>query len=58
MFFFTDQFGLRGDVRYFRSLEDVEPENLLDVGFRAISASGAGPPGRRSAGDKSDWPRR
>lgn len=33
MFFFTDHFGIRGDIRYFRSLEDVEPDNLLDVGF-------------------------
>lgn len=24
-FFFTDKFGIRGDLRYFRSLEDVEP---------------------------------
>ena len=33
MFFFTDRFGLRGDVRYFRSLQDTEAEDLLDVGF-------------------------
>jgi len=33
MFFITDHFGLRGDVRYFRSLEDNEPDNLLDVGI-------------------------
>jgi opacity protein-like surface antigen len=33
MFFFTDRFGLRGDVRYFRSLTDTEPDNLLDVGL-------------------------
>lgn len=33
MFFFTDHFGLRGDVRYFRSLQDDEPEDLFDVGL-------------------------
>lgn len=33
MFFFTDHFGLRGDVRYFRSLTDDEPDNLFDVGI-------------------------
>jgi len=29
--FFTDKVGLRGDVRYFRSLQDKEPDNELDV---------------------------
>jgi opacity protein-like surface antigen len=33
MFFFTDNFGLRGDVRYFRSLEDNEPDDEFDVAF-------------------------
>jgi hypothetical protein len=32
-FFFTDGFGLRGDLRYFRSLEDNEPDDELDVAF-------------------------
>jgi opacity protein-like surface antigen len=31
MFFFTDGFGLRGDLRYFRSLEDNEPDDEFDV---------------------------
>ena len=29
--FFTDNFGIRGDVRYFRSLEDNEPDDEFDV---------------------------
>ena len=29
--FFTDNIGLRGDVRYFRSLQDNEPDDELDV---------------------------
>jgi opacity protein-like surface antigen len=33
MFFFSDNFGLRGDVRYFRSLEDNEPDDEFDVAF-------------------------
>jgi opacity protein-like surface antigen len=33
MFFFTDNVGLRGDVRYFRSLEDVEPLDELNIGL-------------------------
>ena len=33
MFFFTDKFGLRGDLRYFRSLEDVEPVDDLNIGL-------------------------
>ncbi len=32
-FFFTDNFGLRGDIRYFRSLQDDEPDDEFDVGF-------------------------
>jgi len=33
MFFFSDKFGLRGDLRYFRSLEDNEPDDAFDLGF-------------------------
>jgi hypothetical protein len=33
MFFFSDGFGLRGDLRYFRSLEDNEPDDEFDVAF-------------------------
>ena len=33
MFFFSDNVGLRGDVRYFRSLEDVEPIDDFNIGF-------------------------
>jgi len=33
MFFFTDKVGLRGDVRYFGSLEDVEPLDDLNIGL-------------------------
>jgi hypothetical protein len=29
--FFTDNIGLRGDVRYFRSLQDNEPDDEFDV---------------------------
>jgi opacity protein-like surface antigen len=29
--FFHDNFGLRGDVRYFRSLQDNEPDDEFDV---------------------------
>jgi hypothetical protein len=29
--FFTDNIGLRGDVRYFRSLQDNEPDDELDI---------------------------
>ena len=29
--FFTDNFGLQGDVRYFRSLQDNEPDDEFDV---------------------------
>jgi hypothetical protein len=31
MFFFSDGFGIRGDLRYFRSLEDNEPDSELDL---------------------------
>ena len=33
MFFFSDRVGLRGDVRYFRSLQDDTPDNDFDVGL-------------------------
>jgi opacity protein-like surface antigen len=33
IFFINDKFGLRGDVRYFRSLEDVEPEDDFNIGL-------------------------
>lgn len=29
--FFTDNVGIRGDVRYFRSLQDNEPDDELDI---------------------------
>jgi hypothetical protein len=29
--FFNDRFGIRGDVRYFRSLQDNKPDDELDV---------------------------
>jgi opacity protein-like surface antigen len=29
--FFTDNIGIRGDVRYFRSLQDNEPDNEFDL---------------------------
>ena len=32
-FFFTDKFGIRGDLRYFRSLEDVEPADEFSLGL-------------------------
>jgi opacity protein-like surface antigen len=32
-FFFTDKFGLRGDIRYFRSLEDTEAEDEFNIGL-------------------------
>jgi len=31
MFFFSDKVGLRGDIRYFRSLQDDEPDDDFDV---------------------------
>jgi outer membrane protein with beta-barrel domain len=33
MFFFNDKFGLRGDLRYFRALQDVEPEDDFNIGL-------------------------
>ena len=33
MFFFSDNVGLRGDVRYFRSLQDVEPIDDFNIRF-------------------------
>ena len=33
MFFLSDRFGLRGDLRYFRSLQDNEPDDEFDVAF-------------------------
>jgi hypothetical protein len=29
--FFTDNFGLRGDIRYFRSLRDNDSDGDLDI---------------------------
>ena len=29
--FFADNVGIRGDVRYFRSLQDNEPDDELDL---------------------------
>jgi opacity protein-like surface antigen len=31
--FFSDRVGLRGDIRYFRSLQDHEPDDEFDVSF-------------------------
>lgn len=31
--FFNDRIGLRGDIRYFRSLQDDEPDDDLDLGL-------------------------
>jgi opacity protein-like surface antigen len=31
--FVTDNFGIRGDVRYFRSIQDQEPDGDLDIGL-------------------------
>jgi opacity protein-like surface antigen len=31
--FFNDNVGLRGDIRYLRSLQDNEPDGDLDVGL-------------------------
>lgn len=35
--FFTDNVGLRGDVRYFRSLQDNEPDDELDVALGSFN---------------------
>lgn len=32
-FFFTDKFGIRGDLRYFRSLQDVKPADEFSIGL-------------------------
>jgi opacity protein-like surface antigen len=33
MFFFTDNVGVRADLRYFRSLQDTEPDGEFDLAF-------------------------
>lgn len=33
LFFFSDNVGLRGDVRYFRALQDDTPDNDFDIGL-------------------------
>ncbi len=33
MAFFTDHFGIRGDIRYYRALRDEDPDNDLDFDF-------------------------
>jgi len=35
--FFTDSIGIRGDVRYFRSLEDNEPDDEFDLALADFS---------------------
>jgi opacity protein-like surface antigen len=35
--FFGDNVGLRGDVRYFRALQDHEPDDEFDVGLSGFS---------------------
>jgi hypothetical protein len=35
--FFNDRFGLRGDVRYFRSLQDNEPDDEFDVSLGSFN---------------------
>jgi hypothetical protein len=35
--FFSDNFGLQGDVRYFRSLEDNDPDDEFDVALGSFS---------------------
>ena len=35
--FFSDNIGLRGDVRYFRSLQDNEPDDELDVALGSFN---------------------
>jgi outer membrane protein with beta-barrel domain len=35
--FFSDNIGIRGDVRYFRSLQDNEPDGEFDLAFRDFS---------------------
>src|SRR6185436_9201296 len=31
IFFLGDRFGVRGDIRYFRSLQDNAPDTLFDI---------------------------
>ena len=33
IFFFTDKFGIRGDVRYFRQIEDFEGDDEFSIGI-------------------------
>jgi hypothetical protein len=35
--FFSDNIGLQGDVRYFRSLQDNEPDNEVDVALGSFN---------------------
>jgi hypothetical protein len=35
--FFSDNFGLQGDVRYFRSLQDNQPDDEFDVALGSFS---------------------
>jgi Outer membrane protein beta-barrel domain len=35
--FFNDHFGLKGDLRYFRSLQDREPDDDLDLGLGSFT---------------------
>ena len=35
--FFNDRFGLQGDVRYFRSLQDNEPDDEVDLALGSFS---------------------
>jgi hypothetical protein len=35
--FFNDRFGLQGDVRYFRSLQDNEPDDELDLALGSFN---------------------
>ena len=35
--FFTDNFGLQGDVRYFRSLQDNEPDDEFDLALGSFN---------------------
>jgi hypothetical protein len=35
--FFSDNFGVQGDVRYFRSLQDNQPDDEFDVALGSFS---------------------
>ena len=35
-FFFADNIGIRGDVRYFRSFQDDEPDSDFDIGLSSF----------------------